>query len=117
MGKSNETGARGERIAEEYLLNKGLTILHRNWRTAHKEVDLIAVDGDMLVFFEIKTRSSFRLGFPEESVSATKQSHIYTAAREFLNQYPHYRTVRFDIVSIVMRNGIIEDIRHFVDAF
>jgi putative endonuclease len=117
MGKHNETGARGEQIAQEFLQAKGYTLLHRNWRTARKEVDLIALDGEMLVFIEIKTRSGFAFGFPEEAVGPQKQQHLRVAATAFLRLFPQYRTVRFDVVSIMLRNGHIEELRHLVDAF
>jgi putative endonuclease len=117
MGKHNETGARGELLAEEFLIGKGFTLLHRNWRTAHKEVDLIALDGGMLVFIEIKTRGGLRFGYPEEAVSVVKQAHLRVAAEAFIELYPQYPTVRFDVVSILLRNGIIEEILHLVDAF
>lgn len=117
MGKHNETGARGELLAEEYLVKKGYTILHRNWRTAHKEVDLVALDGNMLVFIEIKTRGGLHFGFPEESVTTAKQAHVRGAAEVFLEAHPQYNTVRFDVVSIVLRNDAIEELLHLVDAF
>jgi putative endonuclease len=117
MGKHNETGARGERMAEEFLLAKGYTLLHRNWRTAHKEVDLIALDGHMLVFIEIKTRGGLAFGFPEEAVSEGKQAHLRAAAETFLALHPQYTTVRFDVVSILLRNETIVELLHLVDAF
>ena len=117
MGKHNETGARGERLAEEYIIRQGYTVLHRNWRTAHKEVDLIALDGNMLVFIEIKTRGGLLFGFPEESVSPVKQAHLRKAAETFLELYPQYTTVRFDVVGIVMRFDAVEELLHLEDAF
>lgn len=117
MGKNRETGSRGERIAEEYLLAKGFTILHRNWRTAHKEVDLIAYEAGLLVFLEIKTRSGLLFGFPEESVTEAKQNHLRIAAEVFLEKFSEYKTVRFDIISIVLKDGAVADLRHIIDAF
>ena len=117
MGKHNETGARGEQIAQEFLQSGGYTVLHSNWRSGRKEVDLIALDGEMLVFVEIKTRSSFLFGYPEEAVSTVKQGHLRTAAKAFLRLHPQYRTVRFDVVAILLRNGLVEELRHLVDAF
>ena len=104
-------------MAEDYLLAKGYTILHRNWRTARKEVDLIARNADELVFIEIKTRSGLGYGFPEESVSTAKQTNLRTAAEIFLEAHPHFKTVRFDVISIILRNGAIEELRHLQDAF
>ena len=117
MGKNNETGFRGERIAEEYLLDQNYLILHRNWRTAHKEVDLIAIDNNMLVFIEIKTRNGTTFGFPEESVSEAKQNHLRHAAEAFLEVSPQYTTARFDVISIVLRNEAVLELRHLKDAF
>ena len=117
MGKHNETGRSGERIAEEYLIKNGYSILHRNWRTAHKEIDLVALEGSDLVFVEIKTRSGTAYGFPEEAVSLKKQAHLRAAATIFMEQYPEHTVARFDVISIMMRNGSLEDLLHLRDAF
>jgi putative endonuclease len=117
MGKHNETGRSGERIAEEYLLSKGFAVLHRNWRAAHKEVDLITVEGSELVFVEIKTRGGTAYGFPEEAVTPAKQAHLRAAAEAFMERHPQYINARFDVVSIMLRNGAIEDLLHLRDAF
>lgn len=117
MGKHNETGARGEHLAEVYLRDNGYEILYRNWRHGHKEIDLIAVDAGLLVFVEIKTRGSFRFGFPEEAVDLRKQSNMRTAAEAFLNRFPTFRTVRFDVLTIVFRGEVVEELRHLIDAF
>jgi len=117
MRKNNETGARGERLAEEYLREKGYFILNRNWHYVHKEVDLIARDGDTLVFVEIKTRHGWRFGFPEESVSIKKQQNLRDAASAYLEQYPEFEWVRFDVITIVFQNERIDEFRHLIDAF
>lgn len=117
MGKHNETGTRGERIAEEYLANKGFTILHRNWRNARKEIDLIALDGKELVFVEIKTRGGLAFGFPEEAVTIAKQAHLRAGANAYLEQHPQYATARFDVISILFRYGAIKEVVHLRDAF
>jgi putative endonuclease len=117
MGKHNETGTRGERIAEEYLATKGFTILHRNWRAARKEIDLIAIDGGELVFVEIKTRSGTAFGFPEEAVTLAKQAHLRAGAEAFMEKHPHYPTGRFDVISILLRNDAIKEVLHLRDAF
>lgn len=117
MGKHNETGARGEQLAEVYLKDHGYEILCRNWRCGHKEIDLIALDNGLLVFVEIKTRSSFRFGFPEEAVTAKKQAHMRFAAEDYLEKNPAYRTVRFDVLSIVFNGAEVVELRHLTDAF
>ena len=117
MGKHNETGARGEHIAQEFLLAKGFDILHRNWRAGRREIDVVAMDGDMLVFIEIKTRGGILFGYPEEAVTARKQGYLRQAAQSFMRLHPQYPCARFDIVSILLRNGAIEEILHLPDAF
>ncbi|MBS1645235.1 MAG: YraN family protein [Bacteroidetes bacterium] len=117
MGKNRETGTRGEQIAEDYLLAKGYTLLHRNWRTGHKEVDLIAEDDGLLVFLEIKTRSGLGFGYPEESVTEVKQNHLRTAAEAYLEQSSDHKTVRFDVISILLNGTTVAELRHIKDAF
>ena len=117
MGKHNETGFRGERLAEEYLCSKGFRILHRNWRSSHRELDLIALEGEELVFVEIKTRGGTAYGFPEEAVSPAKQAHLRAAAEDFLERHPEYRTARFDVVSILLQGGHLKELLHLRDAF
>ena len=117
MSKHRETGARGERLAEEFLATNGYHILYRNWRSAQKEVDLIALDGDTLVFFEIKTRSGLGFGFPEEAVNSRKQGFLRAAAQHFSYQYPEYEKFRFDVISIILQGDFLKDLRHLRDAF
>lgn len=117
MGKHNETGRLGERLAADYLLHAGFQILHRNWRSAHREIDLISLENDELVFVEIKTRSGINYGFPEESVSLIKQAHLRAAAEDFLEQHPEYTLARFDVISILLQGENIQEILHLRDAF
>src|SRR3954471_21723389 len=76
MSKHSEIGVKGEQIAADYLLNKGYTVLHRNWRSKRKEIDIIAVKDDILAIVEIKTRSRSDLSFPEETVTHKKQQYL-----------------------------------------
>lgn len=117
MGKHNETGFLGERLAEAFLVEKGFRILHRNWRSSHRELDLIALDGSELVFVEIKTRGGLNYGFPEEAVSLAKQAHLRAAAEDFLEQNPEYAIARFDVVSVLLRDGKMQEMLHLRDAF
>ena len=117
MAKHSKIGIKGEEIAAAYLLNKGYIILHRNWRTGRKEVDIIAVKGDTLVMAEVKTRTNFDFGFPEESVGAKKQAYLKAAAEAFIYANPQYLNLRFDIISILMDSGAVKEILHFEEAF
>lgn len=103
--KENTTsrGNRGEALAAAYLESCGFQILMRNFRWHHKEIDLIALDGSILCFIEVKLRNHMKYGYGYEAVTRTKQMNIRTAASAFLYQaYPEgdFPVCRFDIVSI-----------------
>lgn len=117
MAKHNETGIKGEQIAENFLQKKGYLILHRNWCYEKTEVDIIAQKDDMLVFVEVKTRSSHKFGFPEDAVNNKKQNLLKTAAEAFLYANTGYNKIQFDIISIHLKDGDIKEIQHFDDAF
>lgn len=117
MAKHNETGIKGEEIAEKFLLTKGYTIRYKNWRHGQKEIDIIAQLNQLLVFIEVKTRSNIFFGQPEDAVDYKKQDFMKTAAEEFLYQHKEYEQIRFDIISIVTQKGKLHEIVHFEDAF
>lgn len=94
-------GRRGERIAERHLKRRGYRILERNFRAAGAEIDLVAMDGETLVFVEVKTRRTARAGMPEEAVNQRKRRHLRRAAEIYaLGHRAHDRAMRFDVVAI-----------------
>jgi len=108
-------GAKGEKLASDFLENKGFKILEKNWRSGRYEIDIIAEEKNILVFIEVKTRTSDYYGYPEESVNTTKQEHILKAAEDYVIMHNINKEIRFDIVSIII-NGNIEKIYHIEDA-
>jgi putative endonuclease len=94
-------GAWGEDQAAEYLINNGL----RNYRTREGEIDLIAIDGDTLVFVEVKTRANLDFGYPEEAVTEEKLAHIHIAAEEYLAEHLDVTDWRLDVVAIQGKPG------------
>ena len=100
MASHVDRGKLGEQMAEEYLRASGFTILYRNWRYSHYEIDLIALKGRMLHFVEVKMRSSKRFGLPEQSVTAKKVQFLLQAAEQFLYKHPGYNNFSLDILSI-----------------
>lgn len=114
--EENISGQRGEQLAGEYLSGKGYEILATNWRTGHKEIDIIALKEDVLVFVEVKTRNSITFGYPETAVTTAKQQKIAAAAEEWLIQHPHASEIRFDVIAITGTGGIV-NMRHIMDAF
>ena len=80
MASHLEIGKAGEKLAEEYLIQHGYTILPRNWRHGHDELDLIATKNDLLRFVEVKYRSSNHHGHPEDAVAQILGAARATAA-------------------------------------
>lgn len=111
-------GRDGEARAAEYLAAHGLTILARNVRAPAGEIDLVALDGETLVFCEIRTRRSRGQGRALESVTPAKQRQVVRVAEWFLAVRPALQTrpVRFDVVAIDVR-GDETAIEHVRDAF
>ena len=117
MASHNELGALGEQIALEFLIEKGYQILEKNWSSGHKEIDIIAKDGDTIVIIEVKTRKSTYLVEPEITVDIYKQRHLIWAANSFVNRYQYDNDVRFDIIAIVIDKNNEKRIEHIEDAF
>ena len=118
-GKSRRVlGEQGERLAEEFLRKLGYKILRRNWRSRLGEIDLIARDGDEVVFVEVKLRSSADWGDPQEAVDPGKRRSICLAASDFADRNRlHGHTLRFDVVAVLLPDDGAPEIRHYKDAF
>lgn len=116
MAVHNELGKLGEDLAVQYLTDKGYEILERNWRNIHKEIDIIAKDGDDLVIVEVKARQTDEYGEPDIAVTKRKQRMLIAAANAYILKNNLDMSTRFDIISIVFRDGepVIE---HIEDAF
>ena len=102
MAIHNELGKAGEEQATAWLVAKGYTILHRNWRYSHYEIDIIAQKGKKTHFVEVKCRSTDRFGYPEESVTRKKFKHLQRAADEYLYQHPDIKWIQYDVLAIVI---------------
>ncbi len=105
MASHNETGKKGEELAAAWLEKSGFSLLHRNWRHSHYEIDIIASKNDKVHFIEVKTRSSNRFGFPEESVSDKKIENLMQAAEEFLHRHPDWKNIQYDVLAITLSNN------------
>lgn len=94
----------GEERAAQYLQAHGYTILARNWRKREGELDIVAQDGDALVFVEVKTRRTLTYGVAEESIDERKQAQLTRLALRFLDENPQiqFRECRFDVVVVDM---------------
>ncbi len=117
MARHNETGKAGESAALRFLENKGYIVLEANWRYRRAEIDLIAKDGKVLVFVEVKTRSSEAFGKPEAFVDSRKQRFMAEAASAYMEKTGHDWEIRFDVVSVLVNPGGAFLFEHFQDAF
>lgn len=97
-------GAYGEALACRYLVDRGFTILDRNWRCARGELDVVASEAAELVVCEVKTRTSERFGAPFEAVTRQKLKRLRALAGLWMEAHadgPRHRGVRIDVVSIL----------------
>jgi len=116
MARHNEFGKAAEDLAAAYLERAGYRILDRNWRFGKAELDIVALDGDVLVVVEVKARTSDYFGDPAEFVHPRKIKRLVEAADAYVRQKNIDAEVRFDIIS-VLKNRYKEHIDHIKDAF
>jgi putative endonuclease len=117
MDARPELGRRGEDLAESVFRRLGFDIVQRNYRCKHGEIDLIARRGRILVFCEVKTRTTDTWGTPAEAVGFRKQSRLRRLAAVWLTDHAVGRVeVRFDVVSVIVRPDRSE-VTHIPDAF
>jgi putative endonuclease len=106
-------GAWGERLAARYLQDRGVEVVDRNWRCRHGEIDIVARDGDCLVFCEVKTRRSQRFGSPVEAVHWEKAARLRRLAAAWLQEHDmHAPRVRIDVIGILLVDGSPARLRH-----
>ena len=112
------SGRRGEDLAHRFLQERGLRVVARNYRarSGRGEIDLVAWERDSLVFVEVKARSTEEFGAPERAVDREKRLALVHAAREYTRRANvEWRNVRFDVVSVVLRDP--PTLAHIRDAF
>jgi putative endonuclease len=119
MWDGAKLGVEGEKAAERFLRRKGYRIVTRNYRCLpFGEIDIVALDGSMIVFVEVKTRASRDHEDPESAVTPAKQERLIRTANVFLRQTRSVgRACRFDIVTITGVSGGVLEIEHFINAF
>lgn len=109
MKNNKNIGRKGENAAARYLKKQGYKILERNIHMSHEEIDIIAKDGEHILFVEVKTRTEgadeTRFGRPAAAVTKEKQRHILSAAREYLKQNPTFLYPRMDVCEVWVSKG------------
>ena len=116
MNHNQKIGRWGEEIASAYLQKQGYEFVDGNVRTPYGEIDLIMRFNGILVFVEVKTRTSSRYGYPEESITQKKQQHMFDSAEHYAqeNDLEHWR---IDAVSVEGKpSGAVPRITHFEDV-
>jgi len=111
-------GQRGEAVAARYLKHVGYKILGRHVCLPSGELDLVALDGNAIVFVEVKTRETDQHSRPDEAVTPAKQRRLTRLADTFLKRHRlHDRPARFDVVAVIWPPGEKARIEHFINAF
>jgi len=113
-----DLGRQGEDAAAALLTGKGLRILERNLRLGRLELDLVCEDGDTLVFVEVKTRAEGSLAAPADGLTPQKRGRLLRAAQSYLSSRDlWHRSCRFDLVSVLFRQGRLAQAEHVLNAF
>jgi putative endonuclease len=118
MSAPHQLGRRGERLAENHLRLLGYTILDRNYRFGHREVDLVVRRGDLIAFVEVKARAGSGYGHPLAAITALKRREVERVARSWIHRHggPGL-SYRFDAVGVVQRPGCEPTIVHVPNAW
>jgi len=116
MAESHSLGKKGEELAADHLKEKGYKILHRNWRSGKRELDIVAENNDFVVFAEVKTRSENFLAGAGDTVSREKQRLMLFAAESYIKRYNINKDSRFDIITVISK-GQNYSIEHLENAF
>ncbi len=118
MATHNDYGRWGEQKAVDFLTAKGYSICHRNWKSGHKDLDIVALspDGNSLVIVEVKTRSKNDYMEPEAAVDRKKMRNLFNAANAYVRQFDVRRGIQFDIITVKGKDDAVH-IEHIKDAF
>lgn len=109
-----EKGKLGEKIARDFLVKKGYKIVRHRFYARQGEIDLIGLKDDLIVFIEVKTRTSDAFGSPEQSINQAKIAKIDRVVSRFFSRYPAYRKYLpcFDVISVELAKNQAQ-VRHY----
>lgn len=119
--KRKTTGIIGEKLAADFLTENGYEIIETNFRCKEGEVDIIAKDGDCLVFAEVRTKRNLMFGSPEESITARKKEHLRNTANYYIQEHESLpQQYRIDLVAVELNRigetARIEVIKNVVEG-
>jgi putative endonuclease len=111
--RNTSLGSYGERVAAQRLVDQGMALVDRNWRCELGELDLVLRDGDVLVFCEVKTRSSAAYGHPLEAVGPAKAARLRRLAARWLEEHDvHPHDIRVDLVGVLLAERGAAEVEH-----
>ena len=116
MAAHNDLGKWGEDLAAARLEQEGYTIVERDWKSGRRDIDIIALDGDIVVFVEVKTRRNRLFGEPEEAIDWHKQQNLIQAINHYVKLKHVCQEIRFDVVSVIGTPGTEPEINHIKDV-
>jgi len=115
MGANDAVGRYGEKVAAAHLVEAGWTLLDRNWRGTRGELDVVALDGDVLVAVEVKTRRGTGFGHPAQAVTPAKLGRLRRLTGEWLATHDvRARSVRIDVVAVLVARAGAAQVEHLV---
>jgi len=115
MKHNQRIGKWGEEVAAEHLTQKGYEIIGCNVRTPYGEIDIIAKQNDIIIFVEVKTRTSNKMGLPEESITPRKREHMIACAEHYAMEN-EIDSWQIDVIAIEGKLESIPNITHFENA-
>jgi putative endonuclease len=117
-GERQQLGAKSEKLAARYLRRRGLRILEMNHRCRIGEIDIVAKEGETVVFVEVKSKTSRERGRPEEMITAAKRRKLTDLASAYLGRRGRRRgSARFDVVTILWGPGGEKTLKYYRNAF
>ena len=117
MVTHNELGVWGEEFATHYLEQKGYKIIERDWKSGHRDIDIIALHHNTIVFVEVKTRRNNVFGEPEDAINYAKLCNLRAAINHYVKYKRINQEIRFDIISIIgTPNQSEPKVTHFEDV-
>ncbi len=114
---NQQIGKMGEDIAANFLNDNGFTLLERNWRHKHYEIDIIVSKNNLLHIIEVKTRNSLGFGYPEESIGKAKMQFLKNAACSYQYQHPQWKYLQFNIISIILEKEQLKELYFIEDVY
>lgn len=116
-GHARKIGGWGESEAVNYLITQGVTIIARNIRTQFGEIDILGLEDDTIVFFEVKSRLSREFGYPENAVDKNKAMHMVNSALDYLQSHPEIQNGwRIDVIAITKYGNRPHEIKWYRNA-